>query len=369
MDTTDPDIRFDEAGRCNHCTGFQNRWTDLWMPDARGKRRLDELTSDLKHQGRGRQYDCALGLSGGADSSYVALWAYRSGLRSLVVHVDTGWNSEEAVANIERLVTHCGFDLHTHVVDWGEMRDLQLAYLLAGVANQDVPQDHAIFAALARACRRHRINRVLSGSNVATEGIFPSAWHASAMDLVNLSAIHRRFGKVQLRSYPRFGLFQRAVYYPLIWGVRTVSPLNFMPYNRDEVVNELGRACGWKPYGRKHGESRFTRLFQNHLLPTRFGFDKRKPHLSSMIAAGLIARDDAILRLAEPLYDRVELDSDISYFCNKLGITREGFQTLMVAPRRSYTEFRNQDAAYKLLKRLQRMLEQVLQTNLSPNAS
>lgn len=369
MDTTDPEIHFDANGQCNHCLGFRERWKSLWMPDAQGRQRLEQLIADLKRRGHGRTYDCALGLSGGADSSYVALKAFQWGLRPLVVHVDTGWNSEEAVANIERLVGHCGFDLYTHVVDWEQMRDLQMAYLKSGVANQDVPQDHAIFAALLRMCAKTGVKRILSGSNVATEGIFPKEWHAPAMDLVNLRAIHRRFGNVPLTRYPQLGLSKRTILYPLVRGIRTISPLNFIPYDRDHVVEELRKACGWKPYGRKHGESRFTRFFQNHFLPTRFGLDKRKPHLSSMIASGLIDRSEALRRLEEPLYEDSELQLDIGYFCNKLGITQSDYLKLMSVPPRDYRDFPNQDATYRALKGLQRLLQRALCRDLSPNAS
>lgn len=367
MDTSDPDIRFDEAGVCNHCRDFDARWRETWLPDERGEARLAALLKNIRETGRGRRYDCAIGLSGGADSSFVTLKAFEWGLRPLVVHVDTGWNSQEAVANIERLTKCCGFELHTHVVDWAEMRDLQLAYLKSGVPNQDVPQDHAIFASLYSFCVANGISRVISGGNIATEGIFPESWHADNMDLVNLRAIHRRFGIGRLRRFPQIGMLTRYVINPYLRGFRTLAPLNFMPYDRDRVVGELQEACGWQPYGRKHGESRFTKLFQNHFLPTRYGFDKRRPHLSSMIASGQITREEAIRRLNEPLYDPVELEADIAFLCNKLGISRSDFDEFIMAPHRHHTEFATHDRMYRRAKWIKRRVESLLGIHLSPS--
>jgi len=177
---------------------------------------LVSICEEIKAAGRASEYDCIIGLSGGVDSSYLALKVREQGLRPLVVHVDAGWNSELAVGNIEKVVRHCNYDLHTHVVDWEEMRDLQLAYLRSGVANQDVPQDHVFFASLYHFATRNRIRYILSGGNIATEGIFPKAWHGSAMDAINLRAIHRRFGERPLRHYRTISFFEHYILYPLV---------------------------------------------------------------------------------------------------------------------------------------------------------
>ncbi len=359
MDTTDPLIEFDSSGFCNHCNSFRNNLGRLWHPDEQGRRSLERIIEQLRLSGKGRNYDCALGLSGGADSCYVALKAAEWGLRPLVVHVDTGWNSEMAVSNIERLVKHCGFELHTHVVDWEEMKDLQIAYLRSGIANQDVPQDHAIFAGLYNFCIRNGIRSILSGGNTATEGIFPDAWHGNAMDSVNLRAIHRAFGQVRLRHYPTISFWKLYALYPLLLRMRTIRPLNYLPYDRDAAIAELQGACGWKPYGRKHGESQFTKLFQNHYLPQKFGYDKRRPHFSSMIVSGQITRDEAVRKLAEPLYESEELVADIDYLCNKLSISRANYDEFISSPCRSYTEFSNWDSRYRVMKRVQQFVERV----------
>lgn len=315
--------------------------------------RWTEIVEQIRFAGRGKEYDCILGLSGGVDSSYLAIKVREWGLRPLVVHVDAGWNSELAVANIEALVKHCNFDLHTHVVDWEEMRDLHLAYLRAGIANQDVPQDHIFFASLYHFATSNGIRYILSGGNLATEGIFPKAWHGSAMDAINLKAIHHQYGQRRLRQYKTISFFEYYVWYPFVKKMRTVRPLNYMPYDKAKALEELTQAVGYKPYARKHGESLFTKLFQNYYLPEKFGYDKRKPHLSSLIVSGQMTRDEAVAKLSEPLYDPHELEIDIAYFCKKLRITRGQFDELMNAPVHSHKDFPTWDGRYRLLKQAQ----------------
>lgn len=360
MDTTDPQIRFDDAGLCNHCREFETVTRKHWFPNEEGARRWAALAAQIRAEGRGRDYDCILGLSGGIDSSYLAIKVHEWGLRPLVVHVDAGWNSELAVANIEKIVKHCNFDLHTHVVDWEEMRDLHLAYLRAGVANQDVPQDHAFFASLYHFATRNGIRTILSGGNLATEGIFPTAWHGSAMDAINLHAIHRRHGEQPLKSYHTVSFFQVYLWFPFIKRMRTVRPLNFLPYDKAAAVAELESSIGWRAYGRKHGESLFTRLFQNHYLPVKFGYDKRRPHLSSLIVSGQMSREQALKELAQPLYDPRELQIDIAYFCKKLRITRAQFDEAMRDPAHHYSEYPTWTRRYRLLKRVQGVVERLL---------
>jgi N-acetyl sugar amidotransferase len=281
MDTTDPEIIFDDSGICNHCHHFDEVTSKSWFPNEEGARLLKLIIGRIKATGNGRPYDCILGLSGGVDSSYLALKSYEWGLKPLVVHVDAGWNRELAVANIEKIVKHCNFDLHTHVVDWQEMRDLQLSYLRAAIANQDVPQDHVFFASMYHFATKHGIKYILSGGNSATEGIFPIAWHGSAMDAINLKAIHHRYGQNRLKTYNTISFFKYYLWYPFAKKMRTVRPLNYLPYNKADAIRELEKTVDWRSYGRKHGESIFTKFFQNYYLPTKFGYDKRRPHLWS----------------------------------------------------------------------------------------
>jgi len=355
MDTTDPDITFDSAGVCNHCRNFDEVTSRRWFPNEEGQRKLEALVDKIKQENRSKSYDCILGLSGGLDSSYLALVMKDYGLRSLVVHVDAGWNSEFAVKNIEAVLNHCGFQLHKIVIDWEEVKDLQLAYLKAGVANQDVVQDHAFFAALYHFAVKNHIRYVIGGGNIPTECIFPAAWHHAAMDAINIKAIHQKYGTRPLRDFPLISFFEYYVYYPFIKKMTAVRPLNLMPYSKEIALKRL-TAIGYVPYERKHGESRFTKFFQNYYLPKKFNMDKRKPHLSSMIVTGIISREQALKALQAPLYEEAELQEDKTYIAGKLGITVPELNAYIEAPPRHYSKFANWDGRYKLLKATQNIL-------------
>ena len=365
MDTSDPEIIFDSHGRCNHCREFEQLIGRVWFPDQSGEHKLEQLLDRLRSEGRGREFDCIIGLSGGVDSSYLALKSREWGLRPLVVHIDAGWNSELAVNNIERVVKATGYELHTHVVNWETMRQLQLSYLHAAVANQDVPQDHAFFAGLYHFATKHNVKYVLGGSNVATEGIFPKAWQGPAMDSRNLRAIHKKFGDGKLQGYPSIGMFRYYFWYPLARGMRPIHPLNYLPYSKNEAVDSLVSDVGWRVYERKHGESLFTKFFQNYYLPTKFGYDKRRPHLSSRIAAGEIDRAEAKDELEKPLYNETELLRDKDYLCRKLEIDAEEFDSLMSAPPHDYMDFRNWQSQYNHLKDAQLMARRLTGRRMS----
>lgn len=364
MDTSDNQINFDAEGICNHCRQFDEITSKGWFPNEEGGKRLAAIIEQIRISEKNKEYDCIIGLSGGIDSSYMALKVHEWGLRPLVVHIDAGWNSELAVANIENIVKHCGYHLHTHVVDWEEMRDLQLAYLRAGVANQDVPQDHVIFAAMYHFTIKYNLRYIMSGGNIASESIFPSAWLCDAMDSVNLKAIHRKFGDRPLKTFNTINLFQYYLWYPFVKKMRTIRPLNFMPYNKKTAIEELANKVGWREYGHKHGESLFTKLYQNYYLPTKFGYDKRRPHLSSLIVSGQIKRNQALKELEEPLYDPQELEDDIHYFCKKMRLSRKQFDDFINAPAHHYTDFPNGDYLYHLLKNIQSLVERLLGRNL-----
>lgn len=364
MDTSDPEIVFDANGRCNHCRNFESLRNTVWFPDDEGSLRLSKIIAAMKAGGQGKDYDCILGLSGGVDSSYLALKVHEWGLRPLVVHIDGGWNSELAVQNIERIVKHCGYELHTHVINWEDMRSLQLSYLRAGISNQDVPQDHAFFAGLYHFAVQNGIRYVLSGGNVASEGIFPDSWHGAAMDARNLKAIHKTFGDKELADYPTISFFKYYFWYPIIKRMTPVRPLNLIPYTKDLAVDELTK-IGWRSYPRKHGESLFTKFFQNYYLPTKFGFDKRRPHLSSLIASGSLTRSEALQILEEPLYGMEELRRDRQYLCRKLRIEEEDLNKFLRLPNRTYNEFKNWDKRYRRMKSLQAKVSKLTGLSLS----
>jgi N-acetyl sugar amidotransferase len=356
MDTTDQTITFDAQGVCNHCHEFEEVTRKTWFPNEEGAHQWSVYLEEIKAAGKGQEYDCIIGLSGGVDSSYLAIKAHQWGLRPLVMHVDAGWNSELAVANIEAIVKHCQYDLHTHVVDWEDMRDLHLAYLRSGVSNQDVAQDHAFFAGLYHFATKNGIRYILSGGNLATESIFPKSWHGSAMDAINLKAIQKKFGERNLKSYQTISFFEYYFWYPFVKKMRVLRPLNFMPYDKEQALKELNETVGYKPYPRKHGESVFTKWFQNHYLPVKFNMDKRRPHLSSLIVSGQMTREDALQRLQEPLYEPIELEIDINYICKKLRISREEFDEFMVAKAHQYHEFPNWDSRYQFIRSVKRMV-------------
>ena len=291
MDSVIPALRFDANGQCDCCKQALVRRPYEWWPDDEGERRIESMTRELKVTGRGQEYDCMVGLSGGVDSAYLAHLAVRKlGLRVLAVHVDAGWNSAAAVRNIESIVRKLDLDLHTFVVEWSEMRDIQLAFLRASVLNQDNPQDHAFFSTLYQTAMRRGISHFLSGVNYASENIIPPDWGHPYMDARQIRAIHRQFGKYPLTNFPFMGLPE------FVWQSRVMKrltvhrPLNYFAYDKETARRELESEYGWIDYGGKHHESRFTKFYQEIYLPRKFGFDKRRLHLSSLIVSGQLTR-------------------------------------------------------------------------------
>ena len=357
MDTSDPKITFFGQSGCNHCIGMKASQGITWFNDITGKKRLNEILDRIKQEGRGKQFDSILGLSGGADSSYLALKAFDWGLRPLVVHVDGGWNTELAVRNIQSILDYTGWDLQTNVINWNDMRDLQLSYLRSGISNQDVPQDHAFFSSLYSFATKNQIKYMLSGGNTATEGIFPTSWHGAAMDAINLKAIQKEFGTRDLRQYPVTEFSKYYFVYPVLKQMRTIRLLNFTPYIKDKALDELHNRIGYIRYPRKHGESSFTRFFQEFYLLHRFGMDKRLPHFSSLIVSQQLTRDLALELLNEPLYRDGELERDIQFICRKLEIDRVEFDLILDAPLRDSSEFANWTSIHSRIKRAQRIVE------------
>lgn len=340
MDTTDPAITFDEHGVSNHARSARWRWEQEVFRGPDGQARLEQWVERIKAAGKDRDYDCIIGLSGGVDSSVVALRVIDLGLRPLAIHLDNGWNSELAVGNIERIVKTLGIDLFTHVVDWDEIKDLQRSYFRASVMDLECVSDHAINCILLRMANRHGIGYVIHGGNVATESILPLAWQYDKRDGANVRAIHRAYGQHSLSTYPimrpaEFAyrlLLRRLIFFPI---------LNYGDYNKAESLSELAARVGWRPYGRKHGENRFTRFYQEYFLPKKFGIDKRKAHLSSLIVSGQITRDEALAELGKPLYQAGEADEDLAFVAKKLDFSVEELAGLIDAPSRPHTDYAN----------------------------
>ena len=358
MDTSDPEITFDAEGVCNHCHYFENNVKQYWFPDERGKPLLEKMIAEVREYGKGKRYDSIIGLSGGVDSSYLAVKVAEWGLRPLAVHVDAGWNSELAVKNIEQIIAKAGLDLVTHVVDWDDMRELQLSFLRSNVANQDTPQDHAFFAALYNYAMKENIRYVINGSNYATESILPSSWGYDSMDADQLRAIHKQFGTAKLKHYPVVSFFDYFIYYPKIKGMTILKPLNYIYYSKQEAIDYLEKNYGWRYYGGKHYESRWTRFFQAHYLPTKFGYDKRKAHLASLVVTGEMTRDAALAELEKPLYSDNELAEDKAFIAKKLGISVADLEEFIKAPPRHWSEFPNHQAKLKRLPLIRRAMTQ-----------
>jgi N-acetyl sugar amidotransferase len=350
MDVSDPDITFDANGVCNHCHQFDLVYKPVLdrAKSSDGPARLATLVNSIKAQGTGKDYDCIIGISGGVDSSYVAWKVKELGLRPLAVHFDSGWNSELAVANIEQLIKRLGFDLHTFVVDWEEMADLQLAFFKASLANCDIPTDHGFLAVLYRAAAKYGVKTFISGGNLATESILPTAWGYNAGDRRHLRAIHHHFGKMPLKNYPTLSFFDRYFWFPAIKGFREVRILNYLDYKKDEAKEVIKDELDWHDYGGKHYESIFTRFFQAYYLPQKFGFDKRKAHLSSLIMSGQMTREKALQELNKPTASADLLERDKEFVARKMGITIQEFENILAQPPRSYREFASNEWLFNL---------------------
>lgn len=348
MDSSDMDIVFDDSGVCSHCLNWDENLSRNYLPTDR-QEQLANMVKSMKLHGKGRKYDAVIGLSGGIDSSYLAyIMVKKFNLRLLAVHVDGGWNSEVSVSNIEQLTKSLGIDLYTHVVNWGAMKRLQLAYLRSGVANQDVPQDHAFFVALYNYAAKNSIKYVLNGSNLATESVLPFSWGYRAMDSRNLKSIFKRHGEGNLKGYPTVGFIKYYIFFRMVKGMKVLKPLNLMEYNKDDAKKKLIDEIGYKDYGGKHHESRFTKWFQSYYLVQKFGFDKRKAHLSSMILSNTIKRNEALLQLEKPAYVQGEIDKDTMYIAKKLGITIDELKRCMEGKNGHFSEYASNDILYRL---------------------
>src|SRR5450755_314558 len=324
----DPDIRFDEKGVCNYYYDYQEAARKGVLEGEAGEQKIEDLISRIKEEGKGKRYDCLIGLSGGVDSTYVALLAKQYGLRPLAVHLDNGWDSELAVKNVENIITRCGFDLFSLVVDWEEFRDIQLAYLYASVVDIEVVSDHAIFASMYRLAKEHNTGFIISGTNIVTEFIMPPSWLYDKMDYANLRDIHSRFGKKKLNTYPYLD-FRKYVYYSAVLRLSPISILNYVPYNKKEVKEIIQRELGWRDYGGKHYESQFTKFYQAYILPEKFHIDKRKAHLSTLICSGQITKEEAVEELSQPLYEPARLEADKEYVLKKFGLSAAEFEKIM----------------------------------------
>lgn len=353
MDTSAPEITFDsETGECNFCKHYDELYAKRGYIPGKSEEHLRSLFDKIKQEGRNKDYDCVLGISGGVDSSYLAHVAVTNGLRVLAVHVDAGWNSEVAVNNIQKICSGLQIDLQTVVVDWPTMKELQRAYLFSGLPDLDVPQDHSFIAAIYHYARKEGLNYILGGGNIATEGILPPSWVSIKTDFRLISSVYKKHGRgaASLAHYPHIGFVQdirrRST-------MKTIEPLDYIPYSKKLAIEFLSSEYGWEYYGGKHFESRFTKFFQSYYLPEKFHYDKRRAHLSSLIVGGELTREDALREIEKPYaYPIEEILEDRDYILKKLDVSQDEWKSIMDAEGVSEDDYPNNKTLYSLGKKI-----------------
>lgn len=362
MDTSDEWIQFDEKGVCNHCYRHDELLESRVFSGPEAEEKIQGLVKKIKKAGKSKDYDCIIGVSGGVDSTYVAYMVKQYGLRPLAIHFDNGWNSELAVHNIEKVLKKLDIDLYTYVVDWEEFKDLQLAFLKASTSDSEIPTDHAINALLWKEASKRNIKYIISGMNFRTEAISVPNWNYGHSDWRYVKDIHRKFGKKKLKTYPRFSFFD-LFYINLIKGVRILSFLNYVDYNKKDALKVLVDELGYEPYEGKHHESIYTRFFQSYILPRKFNIDKRKSHLSDLINDGQITREEAFKELEKDICNPNMLREDKDFVIKKLGLTPEEFEEIMNLPIKQFLDYKN---SYGFVNFLKRVVNYFRKLNLYP---
>jgi N-acetyl sugar amidotransferase len=342
MDTTDPDIVFDDNGYCNHCTRAIKimKRGPYSLSEVKKKESLDALVLKIKQKGKGKRYDCIVGVSGGVDSSYTAFKVKELGLRPLAVHLDNGWDSELAVMNIENICKKLNIDLYTHVIDWEEFKDLQHSFLKASTPDSEIPSDHAIVTQCYQIAEKESLHYILAGTNLSTESILPQAWSQGHDDWKYIRNIQKRFGTKRLKTFPH-RTFLIDCYYNNIKRIEWIDFLDYFNYDKDKAKQIIIKELEWRDYGGKHHESNYTKIYQAYILPKKFGFDKRRAHLSSMVVAGQISRENALEKMQEHLYAKDKLEDDLNYLTNKFSISRSDFDNIMASPKKTYGDYPN----------------------------
>ena len=344
MDTSDPNIVFNDKGESDYYINYKQQIEPNWHTDHRGYAELMKEAERIKADGKGRDFDCIIGLSGGLDSSYAAYVAKEvMGLRPLIFHVDAGWNTDKAVGNIEKLVNGLNLDLYTDVINWQEMKDLQVAFLKSQIADQDLPQDYAFFSGLYKFAKKNKIKYVLTGGNFSTECCRePEEWGGfPGIDTRLVRDIHSKFGKRPLKTFPLVDILSYKIYYRYVLGMKVFKPLNLVPYIKADVEKFLFDKYGWESFQHKHHESRFTRFYEDYWLPRKFGFEKRRAHFSSLILTGQMTREEALDRISRPELSEDFLQKEFDYVADKLDLTRSELQTIFDGPNKTYKDYKN----------------------------
>lgn len=348
MDTSDPQIEFDSNGVCNHCRKAISRWQELKKMNRVGSDNLDHIIQKIKKAGRDKKYDVVLGISGGIDSCYTAYVLKKHNVRTLLVHMDNGWNSVNAIQNIRSVAERFSFDYECHVLDWEEFRIIQLAFLKASVVEVETPTDIAIVSVLHKAAAKHGIKYIVSGTNLKTESILPKLWHYNAKDKKYFNHITKVFGKKKFSRFPTFGYLEEA-YYKLVKGIQIIYLLNYIDLKKDEMAEELRKEIDLKDYGIKHHESHYTKFVQSYLLVEKFNLDYRKATLSSKICSGLLTRDEAIKELQKPAFNAEDVEKQKAYVAKKLSISVEELNEIIAAPGKYYYEYPNNEKKLEMI--------------------
>lgn len=351
MDTSDPNIVFNEKGESDYYVNFINEILPNWHTDEKGYAELMNVAEKIKKEGIGKDFDCIIGLSGGLDSSYVAYVAKEvMKLRPLLFHVDAGWNTDKAVGNIEKLCNGLGLDLYTDVINWEEMKDLQVAFLKSQIADQDLPQDYAFFSGLYKFAKKNKIKYVLTGGNFSTECCRePEEWGGfPGIDTLLVKDIHSKFGKRPLKTFPLVDILTYKIYYRYVLGMQVFRPLNLLPYNKKEVEKLLFDKFGWESFQHKHHESRFTRFYEDYWLPRKFGFQKRRAHFSSLILTGQMTRDEALERVSKPELSDDFLEKEFEYVADKLDLKVEDLKLIFKGENKTFNDYKNKIGLIRL---------------------
>ncbi len=344
MDSSDQNIKFDHRGWCDYCVNFEEIIAPSWSFNLGDKIRLDQISESIRQDGVGKDFDCIIGLSGGLDSSYAAYVAVKKmGLRPLLFHVDAGWNTDQAVSNIEKLVDGLSVDLYTEVINWEEMKDLQVAFLKSGIPDQDIPQDTAFFSALYQFAHKNKIKHIITGSNYSTECCRePEEWGGyPGIDKTLIGDVHKRFGRRPLATFPITDILVYKVFYQKILGMKVHYPLNHVPYVKKNAEDELEHLFGWQRFQHKHHESRFTRFYEDYWMPRKFGYHKRRAHFSSLIMTGQMTREVALDRISRPEMDEHFLQQEFEYVAHKLGMRVPELQEIFDAPNKTFHDYKN----------------------------
>ncbi|MCH9770674.1 MAG: N-acetyl sugar amidotransferase [Gammaproteobacteria bacterium] len=350
MDSTDKKIIFDKSGVCDHCNTFKADILPSWNYGQGKQAKIAETVSKIKRAAKGKEFDCIIGMSGGIDSSYLVYLAKeKMGLNPLVFHVDAGWNSQIAVNNIEKIVGGLSLELFTEVINWEEMKDLQLAFFRSGVPHIDAPQDHSFFAAMYKFAEKNKIKYILTGGNYSTECVRnPKEWMYYQSDSKQIKDIHNKHGTRPIDSYSLVNVLRYKVYLPYFKKIKLIRPLDFYPYDKEDATKLLETKFGYQRYAQKHFESRFTRFYESYWLYEKFGYDTRKVQLSSLILTGQMSRAEALKILSKKPYDENNIHHDMQYIANKLDISVSELNSYLKAENKTYKDYKNRENLYNL---------------------